>query len=146
MTPIKLNRRQALKTMIATAGGLGSLAFLPEKWLKPVVKSGVLPVHALSSGMGVTGLVYIGEREPQEGVTINAYSGNYIASISALKAAKPTATRLAGSNTTGVDGIYTILLEPGDYTVCTDSVEFCQYPVNVSPGLLAVHNIDITPE
>lgn len=43
------SRRQALKTILAAGGGLGAAAFLPGKWLKPVVKAGVLPAHAQAS-------------------------------------------------------------------------------------------------
>lgn len=52
----KISRRNALKTLLATAGGLGAAAFLPSRWVKPVVESGVLPVHAQSSSTnGVRG-------------------------------------------------------------------------------------------
>ena len=45
----KITRRELLKTVIAGSGGIVAAGFLPEKWLKPVVKSGVLPVHAQAS-------------------------------------------------------------------------------------------------
>jgi hypothetical protein len=41
-----LNRREALKTIAASAGALGAAAFLPGKWSKPLVEFGVLPAHA----------------------------------------------------------------------------------------------------
>jgi hypothetical protein len=41
-----LNRREALKTIAASAGALGAAAFLPGKWSKPLVELGVLPAHA----------------------------------------------------------------------------------------------------
>jgi hypothetical protein len=44
-----LSRRQALKAILAATGGIGLSAFLPSEWLKPVVKTGVLPVHAQTS-------------------------------------------------------------------------------------------------
>jgi hypothetical protein len=44
-----ITRRQLLKAMLAAGGGLSASAMLPSKWLKPVVKSGVLPVHAQTS-------------------------------------------------------------------------------------------------
>jgi len=46
----KITRRQALKTLLAAGGGLTAAAFLPSKWIKPLVMSGVLPVHARASG------------------------------------------------------------------------------------------------
>jgi len=49
MAPNKLTRRQALKYILAASGGLTAAAFLPAKWLKPVVSAGVLPVHARAS-------------------------------------------------------------------------------------------------
>jgi hypothetical protein len=47
-----ITRRQLLKALLAAGGGLTASAMLPAKWLKPVVKSGVLPVHAQSSIIG----------------------------------------------------------------------------------------------
>jgi hypothetical protein len=44
-----ISRRDLLKAIIAGSGGFVATSFLPEKWLKPVVKSGVLPVHAQAS-------------------------------------------------------------------------------------------------
>ena len=38
-----------LKTMLAASGAITASAFLPGKWLKPVVQSGALPVHASAS-------------------------------------------------------------------------------------------------
>ena len=45
----KMTRRDLLKAIVAGSGGIVAAGFLPEKWLKPVVKSGVLPVHAQAS-------------------------------------------------------------------------------------------------
>jgi hypothetical protein len=50
MTTKKISRRQVLKTLLAAGGGIGAASFLPAKWLKPVVESGVLPAHAQTSG------------------------------------------------------------------------------------------------
>ncbi len=47
----KISRRILLKTMIATGGGLAAAAFLPEKWVKPVVSAGVIPAHAATSSL-----------------------------------------------------------------------------------------------
>ena len=44
-----LSRRKMLKTLVAAGGAVGAASFLPEKWLKPVVQSGVLPAHAAAS-------------------------------------------------------------------------------------------------
>ncbi len=41
-----LSRRELLKILAAGGGELAATAFLPEKWLKPVVETGVLPAHA----------------------------------------------------------------------------------------------------
>lgn len=50
----EISRRQFVKIMTAVSGGLLGAAFLPEKWLKPVIQSGVLPVHARASNVGPT--------------------------------------------------------------------------------------------
>jgi len=49
----KMSRRQALKAIAAAAGGLTAAAFIPAKWLKPVVDAGLLPVHASTSACHV---------------------------------------------------------------------------------------------
>jgi len=45
----QISRRNLLKAVIAGSGGFVATSFIPEKWLKPVVRSGVLPVHAQAS-------------------------------------------------------------------------------------------------
>ena len=53
--PIK--RREMLKKGALAAGGaITAAAFLDGKWLKPVVKTGVLPVHAQASVVAVPAL------------------------------------------------------------------------------------------
>jgi hypothetical protein len=44
-----LTRRQALKTLLAATGAITAASFVPEKWVKPLVKTGVVPVHAQAS-------------------------------------------------------------------------------------------------
>jgi hypothetical protein len=43
------SRRTVLKSMLATGGAIVGISFLPEKWTRPVVRTGVLPVHASTS-------------------------------------------------------------------------------------------------
>ena len=57
---VKISRRQALKALLAAAGGLTAAAFVPEKWLKPMVSSGVLPVHARASAHFMNGAYQLG--------------------------------------------------------------------------------------
>lgn len=44
----KVSRRQAIKLLTATVGA-ATMANLPNKWVKPVLKAGVLPAHAQTS-------------------------------------------------------------------------------------------------
>jgi hypothetical protein len=44
-----LNRREALKALAALGGAAAAGALVPESWVKPVVKAGVVPAHAQSS-------------------------------------------------------------------------------------------------
>ncbi len=60
MANTDLNRRQVLKGIIAAGGAITVASFLPGKWLKPVVKVGVLPVHAQLSLMGISGNISSG--------------------------------------------------------------------------------------
>ena len=47
--PAQITRNQFLKILVAVGGATAAAAFLPGKWLKPIVKVGVLPVHAQST-------------------------------------------------------------------------------------------------
>jgi hypothetical protein len=49
-TPSQISRRHVLQILAAGTGTVIAAGFLPGKWLKPVVKIGVLPVHAQTSG------------------------------------------------------------------------------------------------
>jgi hypothetical protein len=44
-----ISRREAIKALAAGGGVLAATAFLPGKWIKPVIEAGVLPAHAQSS-------------------------------------------------------------------------------------------------
>lgn len=45
-----INRREMLKKgALATGAAITAAAFLDGKWLKPIVKTGILPVHAQAS-------------------------------------------------------------------------------------------------
>ena len=44
-----LNRRELLRVLAASGCALGAAGFLPGKWTKPLVQSGVLPAHAQST-------------------------------------------------------------------------------------------------
>jgi len=44
-----LNRREALKTILAASGALVAAASLPGRWSKPLVEAGVVPAHAQGS-------------------------------------------------------------------------------------------------
>ena len=63
MTKQSMTRRELLKAALAAGTGLTAAAFLPEKWLKPMVQSGVLPVHAQTSGGNgrIVGRAYFGQ-------------------------------------------------------------------------------------
>lgn len=50
----KLNRRTTLKTLL-TGGGVLTLAALPNRWMKPVVDTVILPAHAQTSPSGANG-------------------------------------------------------------------------------------------
>jgi hypothetical protein len=47
----KMNRRKFLKLLAASGASMTALALVPDKWVKPVLGSGVLPVHAASSSI-----------------------------------------------------------------------------------------------
>lgn len=49
-----MDRRTFLKIAAASSGALGAAAFIPEKWVKPLVKTGILPVHAQASNQPPT--------------------------------------------------------------------------------------------
>lgn len=52
----KMCRRQLLKGVLAFGAAFGTASFLPEKWIKPVIRAGVLPAHAQASNACQQGL------------------------------------------------------------------------------------------
>ena len=44
-----ISRRNVFKLVLAATGSITASAFLPEKWIKPIVRAGVMPVHAQTS-------------------------------------------------------------------------------------------------
>lgn len=44
-----ISRRDVLRKIVIATGVVATSNFLPEKWVKPVVEAGVLPVHAQTS-------------------------------------------------------------------------------------------------
>jgi len=44
-----LSRREILKVLIAASGAMTAAALLQVQWVKPVIRAGVVPVHAQSS-------------------------------------------------------------------------------------------------
>jgi hypothetical protein len=62
-----INRREMLKKGALAAGGaITAAAFLDGKWLKPIVKTGVLPVHAQASCPFVFFINTIEDKNPLE--------------------------------------------------------------------------------
>jgi hypothetical protein len=70
----KVTRKQFLKLLAAAGGATAAAAFLPGKWIKPIVKVGVLPAHAQGSqnNVGLTigglGFVYNGTQQGNLGL------------------------------------------------------------------------------
>jgi hypothetical protein len=108
----KLGRRDMLKVMTAGMGGLVVSAFLPNKWVKPVVNVGVSPVHAqasITTGT-ITGVVYQGNPAPfDKSNTGKNLSGSW----NPLFGAEVTVDGMPLlTSTTGQDGVYTIANVP----------------------------------
>ena len=135
-----LNRRELLKILAAAGGGLTAAAFLPGKWLKPVIEAGVLPVHAQAScileigGLEITcdGLGY--EPNPQ----MTHYTGRLNYSDSCCELTPNNVAYNGWSDNTSV------ILE--NYQIgegsnsCTGTVNFSfwAYPPTVGHGYLMV--------
>lgn len=73
-----VGRRDALKMLAASAGAVLGAAALPGEWMKPVVETGVLPVHAqasasivLSPTFELYGVSSSGNNQPTHGVGIS---------------------------------------------------------------------------
>lgn len=70
------SRRKLFKSIAAGSGAIVAGKSLPESWSRPVVDSVMLPVHARTTGCGVTGitvsmyLVGIGDQLPVWGYTL----------------------------------------------------------------------------
>jgi hypothetical protein len=63
----QMTRKQFVKLLLAAGGATTAAAFLPDKWMKPKVGFGVLPVHAASSNEPIT----ISELIIQNPITFN---------------------------------------------------------------------------
>lgn len=49
MSTEPVSRRTLLKALLAGSSSLAALSFLPENWLRPIIRGGVLPEHAMVS-------------------------------------------------------------------------------------------------
>ena len=47
--PNQLSRRKLIKLLTGTGGAVAASALVPAKWVSPVVKTGVVPVHAVAT-------------------------------------------------------------------------------------------------
>jgi len=91
-----LSRRDLLKALAASSGALTLGAFLPEKWVKPVIQAGVVPVHAQGTcpyDVQIAEALYQGNNQwlvwvnwtpssPAHPVGMNVYFGGVVASTS----------------------------------------------------------------
>ena len=78
----QINRREMLKKGALAAGGaITAAAFLDGKWLKPIVKTGILPVHAQASICGVYTFTPRFEYNEQQGGGSAWNLGVYVAPI-----------------------------------------------------------------
>jgi hypothetical protein len=53
--PALVTRNHFLKILVAAGGAITASAFLPDKWIKPLVNVGVIPAHAQTSGLSIVG-------------------------------------------------------------------------------------------
>jgi hypothetical protein len=79
----ELSRRQLLKIMSATGGVLATSAFLPNKWLSPMVEIGLLPAHAQATGdltisdlQYTSGVTMTGPKGARDFIQGSPYTGN----------------------------------------------------------------------
>jgi hypothetical protein len=149
MTKQSITRRDLLKATLAAGGGITAAAFLPEKWVKPVVESGVLPVHAQASGTGSIS----GNAAGGQGVeTINVYAAGTIPVTmkTGFKVAKPKPVKLLLGGvilytaTTDTDDNYNIPnVTPGTYDVECSKFNHTEHDVVVTVGNNTVVNFSL---
>jgi hypothetical protein len=136
----KIGRRDMLKVMTAGVGGVVVSAFLPKKWVKPVVDFGVSPVHAqasITTGT-ITGVIYLGNRlnKPADS---KAIPGTWSPMLGAVVSVDGTGI----TSTTGQDGVYTLpnvlvgsraitCVPPKDYYIAYDPASANNVPVTVT--------------
>ncbi len=71
---LQMSRRTLLKIIAAAGGSMAASAMLPGKWVKPVMRAGVLPVHAQTSSPVAAPYRIVdstAEQEPQDGCFLN---------------------------------------------------------------------------
>jgi hypothetical protein len=142
-----VSRRTLLKTILAGGAAVSSSAFLPKKWVKPVVESGVLPVHAQVSGTGnISGTVRnpVASNMDEGGIAYTSVGRKSHRKAKAQVVAGQTINLYMGGTTTGTPykttltdaaGRYEFLnLPPGLYTVCWQDVEQCNPTIEVIAG------------
>lgn len=146
MKPNRITRREVLKSAIAAGGAVAAASFLPDKWLKPTVVSGVLPAHAQGSipSLGaITGTAYYdlggGDRKPVSDETVALFSGFVV--LSALSGGGVKLAKLADGPTpidttqTDSNGAYAFNdLAPGQYTVLLEFESHPSVQVDLSAG------------
>lgn len=136
MSPNRLTRREMLKAILAAGGAVSAALFIPEKWLKPVVGSGVLPAHAQGSvppNLGnITGIAFyrfFTNTKPIEDVTVNLYEG-FIGTLKSTTIPEPLQTTKTDAN--GNFGFFH--LPAGQYTVMLMLDPFPFQHIDLGPG------------
>lgn len=145
MSPDRVTRREMLKAILAAGGAVSAASFIPEKWLKPVVGSGVLPAHAQGSipQLGtITGLAYFqffDNTKPIENETVSLFAGFINTTAMKGTAAKQAKTLFIPdplqTTQTDANGGYGFTdLAAGQYTVMLDVDPFPYEHVDLGPG------------
>jgi hypothetical protein len=110
-----VTRRQMLKIIAATSGGVAAASLLPEKWVKPFIEAGVIPVHAQTSNPTATPAAATATKAPT--ATSTPAVGSYQVSANAT----PTSGNI-GQNDNEILGITGTITATGNWPIANISV------------------------
>jgi hypothetical protein len=124
-----VSRRRLLKVLVAAGGSVAASTLLPGKWVKPILRVGVLPVHAQTSQPATPFIA---------STTINtSYGDGCVTDLSATISPATAGVQMKVQVCNDVQGCQTI-------TATTDAAGQAVFPDPSNPRCFAQGNTTVT--